>query len=109
MYMCECGVLPLPFPFWVLRKPAFIYTFFLLEEFADAPEGGGTEDAEDRGPEDAFDEEGAHGAGNADEEVGPPYLCAEIVFCLDYDRVPDADCEECADGDENSGIVHKFL
>ena len=71
-------------------EPTSLYTLLLFEELADAPEGGGSEDAEERREIDVGDEESRHATPETYNQIDNPGTGAEIVFRLDDDWVPNA-------------------
>lgn len=93
--------------FGILREPTFLYALLLCEEFTDAPEGRGTEYAEERREVNIRDEQGCDDAGRAYDEIDHPGTRAPVVFRLDDDWMPDAYREEGQNGDDDSREIHE--
>lgn len=94
---------------WIFGKPAFFDAFFLFEEFADAPKGREGKDTKEDGEIGVCHKERTGNTGEADEQVHPPYLRAEIILRFDYYRVPETDTKKGAKAKNKSFEIHVKL
>ena len=98
------GILVLAFG--IHRKPAFFNTLLLREEFTDAPQGRERKDTQKNRQIRVAYKETAGNTRQADEQVHPPNLRAEIILRLDYYRVLDTDTKKGCKAKNNSFVVH---
>ena len=86
----------------VSREPPFAHTFFLLEEFLDAPQRRESHNGRQGTPKEAFDEKSRHCASHAHQQENPPRACAEIVFGLDNNGMEQADNQKRGQSQQRS-------
>ena len=91
----------------ILREPAFFHSFLLLKQFADAPQGGGSEHSDGGRDECVFDEQGCSDGGQSHNQKHNPGPRAPVVFRLDDDGMPEADCKECANGNDDACEIQR--
>ena len=78
----------------LFREPAFANPFPLLEEFKNRPETRETEDAKKYRYIDVLYEQRPDASSDSQDEKNRPALHSEVIFCLDDDRMEDANAKE---------------
>ena len=93
-------------PLGVHGKPAALHALVLREDFAYAPEGGESGNAEEDAEQLMMAAEAEKGEYEAHHEEGPPAATAEVVLGPDDKGMEEADDEKGGQAKEDSGIVH---
>ena len=71
----------------------------------DAPEHREAHDPQDRGEQRPFHKQGRGAEGEPTHQENRPYPVGKVILALDDDRMKDADDDEGAQPDEDSGPV----
>ena len=89
--------------FRVLGEPAFLYSFFLFENFLNGPERREGENTQQGRQQNVVDTHRSSCSPDTQQKEYPPASGTPVIFGLYHDGVEQADDEERTDADEQSG------